>query len=83
MPDNYYETVQLLERKLCDTHISSIFECLHFTTANQIIMECLMERVTCKEDILDLCERLLQLKNAPQLTQIIENLRMGEYRRVK
>ncbi|XP_065900404.1 uncharacterized protein [Dysidea avara] len=77
MPDNYYETVQLLERELCDTHISSIFECSHFTAANQIIMECLMEQVNCKEDILDLCERLSLLKNAPQLTQIIENLRMA------
>ncbi|XP_065900450.1 ATP-dependent RNA helicase DHX58-like isoform X3 [Dysidea avara] len=77
MPDNYSETVQLLERELCDIHISSIFECSHFTAANQIIMECLMEQVNSKEDILDLCERLLQLKNAPQLTRIIENLRMG------
>ncbi|XP_065900447.1 uncharacterized protein [Dysidea avara] len=77
MPDNYYETVQLLERELCDTHISSIFECSHFTAANQIIMECLMERVNCKADTLDLCERLSLLKNAPRLTQIIENLRMA------
>ena len=83
MPDNYYETVQLLERKLCDTHISSIFECSHFTAANQIILECLVEQVNCKEDILDLCERLSLLKNAPQLTQIIENLRMGEYSMAK
>ncbi|XP_065900453.1 uncharacterized protein [Dysidea avara] len=77
MPDNYYETVQLLERELCDTHISSIFECSHFTAANQIILECLMEQVNCKEDILDLCERLLRLKNASQLTTITENLRMA------
>lgn len=79
MPDNYSETVQLLERELCDTHISSLFECSHSTAANQIILECLMEQVNCKADILDLCERLLQLKNAPQLIQIIEHLRRSEY----
>ena len=79
MPDNYYETVQLLERELCDTHISSLFECSHTTAANQIILECLVEQVNCKADILDLCERLLQLKNAPQLIQIIEHLRRSEY----
>ena len=79
MPDNYYETVQLLERELCDTHISSIFECSHSTAANQIILECLMERVNCKADILDLCEALSLLKNSAQLTQITENIRTGEY----
>ncbi|XP_065900440.1 uncharacterized protein [Dysidea avara] len=75
MPDNYYETVQLLERELCDTHISSIFDCSHFTAANQIILECLIEQVTCKSDILDLCESLSLLKNAAQLTSVLDNLR--------
>ena len=78
MPGNYLETVQLLERELCDTHISSLFGCSHFTAANQIILECLMERVNCKADILDLCDKLLQLSNAPQLSRVIENLRKGE-----
>ena len=78
MPDNYYETVQLLERELCDTHISSIFDCSHFTAANQIILECLIEQVTCKSDILDLCESLSLLKNAAQLTSVLDNLRKGE-----
>jgi len=78
MPEKYYETVQLLERELCDTHISSIFECPPSTTANQIILECLMEQVNCKADILDLCEILLKVKNAPQLTQIIEHLKISK-----
>ena len=78
MPDDYFETVQLLERELCDTHISSLFGCSHFTAANQIILECLMERVKCKADILDLCEALSLLKNTPKLTEILDNLRMGK-----
>ena len=78
MPGNYYETVQLLERELCDTHISSIFECCNSTAANQIILECLIERVNCKADILDLCEILSLLKNAVQLTSTVDNLRMSE-----
>jgi len=63
---------------LCDTHISSLFGCSHFTAANQIILECLMERVKCKADILDLCEALSLLKNTPKLTEILDNLRMGK-----
>ena len=78
MPDNHYETIQLLERELCDTHISSLFECSHSTAANQIILECLMEQVTSKADILDLCEILSLLKNAVQLTSTVDNLRMSE-----
>ena len=77
MPDNYYETAELLERELCDTHISSIFECSHFTAANQIILECLMERVNCKADVLDLCERLSMLKNHSHLIKTVESLRIG------
>ena len=79
MPDNYLETVQLLERELCDTHISSLFGCSHFTAANQIILECLMEWVNCKADILDLCESLSLLKNAAKLTSVVDNLRIGEW----
>ena len=75
MPDNYMETVQLLERHLCSQHISEIFECTSTLDAKQAIVRCLTEKATCKSDILDFCKILLSLRYAPQLASIVENLR--------
>ena len=76
MPDNYMETVQLLERHLCSHHISEIIESTSPIDANQSILKCLIEKSTSRADILDVCEILLSLKNAPQLIRIVENLRI-------
>ena len=76
MPDDYTETVQLLERHLCSHHISEIFECTSAIDANQSILKCLIEKSTSRADILDVCETLFTLKNAPQLIRIVENLRI-------
>ena len=79
MPDNYMETVQLLERHLCSQHISDIFECTCTLDANQAIVRCLTEKATCKADVLDFCKTLLSLRNASQLVLIVESLRTSEY----
>ena len=75
MPDDYMETIQLLERHLCSQHISEIFESTSAVDANQTILRCLTEKSTCKADVLDFCETLISLRNATQLVCIIENLR--------
>ena len=80
MPDNFMESAQLLERHLCSYHISKIFECTSATDANQSILTCLVEKSTCRSDILDVCEILLSLRNAPQLIRIVENLRTSKIR---
>jgi len=78
MPDNYSESVQLLERHLCNQHISEIFVCTSALDANETIVKCLTEKITTKSDVLDFCETLLFLKNASQLVYIIENLRKSK-----
>ena len=78
MPDNYMDTVQLLERHLCSHHICEIFECTSAIDANHVILKCLIEKSTCRADILDFCEILFTLRNASQLLHIVENLRTGE-----
>ena len=75
MPNDYMQTVQLLERFLCDLHISAICECSSVSDANNIILECLTENVVYKKHVLDLCERLLLIKNVPKLTHVVEALR--------
>ena len=78
MPQNYLETVQLLESHLCNQHISDIFECSSALDANQTVVKCLIEKATCKPDVLDFCETLLHLKNASQLVCTVEKLRKSK-----
>ena len=78
MPDDYMQTVQTLERFLCDVHVSAIFDCSSVPDANRTILECLTERAASKEHILEFCERLLLITNAPELICVIENLRECE-----
>ena len=75
MPDDYKQTVQLLEDYICDLHISAICECSGVSDANKTILECLTEKASCKESILDFCESLSRITNAPELMCIVENLR--------
>ena len=78
MPNDYMQTVQLLERFLCDLHISAICECSSVSDANKTVLECLTESVAYKEHVLDLCERLLLITNAPGLIHVVESLRHCE-----
>ena len=78
MPDDYFKTVQLLEKHLCDLHISEVFGCTSSLDANQTIVMCLLEKANYKADVLDFCEALVSLK-ASQLVNAVENLRRGTY----
>ena len=78
MPNDYMQTVQLLERFLCDLHISAICECSSVSDANKTVLECLTENVAYKEHVLDLCERLFLITNAPGLIHVVESLRHCE-----
>ena len=75
MPNDYEQTTQSLERFLCDRHISLICECPNVTDANEAILECLIENATFKEHIVEFCERLLLIRDAPKLTHVVKNLR--------
>ena len=75
MPNDYMQTVQLLENSLCDFHISTICECSSVSDANKTVLECLTENVAYKEHVLDFCERLLLIKNVPKLKHAVETLR--------
>ena len=78
MSDDYMQTVQTLESYLCDLHVSEIFDCSSVSEANKIILECLTENALHKEHVLEFCERLLKITNAPELMCVVENLRECE-----
>ena len=78
MPDDYMNTVSQLERHLTGDHIGSILECRDVFTANQRILDSLIEQIDTKEGLLDFCEQLNSIANAPAaLTAVIENVKKG------
>ena len=77
MPDDYMNTVNQLECHLSGDHIGSILECVDVFTANQRILDCLIEQLNDKKDVLLLCKRLSVINNAPSLTAAIKDLEKG------
>ena len=71
------ESVQQLQHILSDEQISSILECTSPLAANQMLTDCLIEKVENKANILDLCEYLGKIKNAQNLKCVVEQLRKG------
>ena len=83
MPDDYMNTVSQLERHLTGDHIGSILECKDAVTANQRILDCLIEQINTNEGLLDFCEQLNSITNIPAaLTAVIESVKKGNCNQV-
>ena len=79
MPDDYMNSVSQLERHLTGDHIGTILECKDVLTANQRILDCLIEQINTKEGLLDFCERLNSINNVPALTAAVQSVSKGTY----
>ena len=77
MPDDYMNTVSQLERHLTGDHIGSILECRDVFTANQKILDCLIEQIKTKEGLLDFCSWLSTIDYTPALTVALNDLWKG------
>ena len=77
MPDDYMNTVSQLECHLTGDHIGSILECKDVLTANQRILDCLIEQLENREDVFDLCNKLSLITDAPLLVDAVEDLKKG------
>ena len=79
MPDNYQETAQALINFISDDQIWPILCCSNSTTANKIILDCLIERMSCREDLFDLCDQLQSISTSQQLRAVINEIRSGKF----
>ena len=79
MPDDYMNTVSQLERHLTGDHIGSILECRDVFTANQRILDCLIEQIKTKEGLLDFCDQLNSLTNVPALSAVTQDIKKGNH----
>ncbi|XP_065894103.1 uncharacterized protein [Dysidea avara] len=75
MPDNYEQSVGKLQNYISDDQICMILSSSNSTAANKKILDCLIERMSCKEELLDLCDQLETITTSHQLTMVISEMR--------
>ena len=78
MPDEYELTVGILQRFINDNQMCAILSSSNSTVANKIILDCLIERMSCKEELLDLCDQLENITTSHNLKNVINEIRFGQ-----
>ena len=78
MPDNFEQSVGKLQNYISDDQICMILSSSNSTTANKIILDCLIERMNCKEELLDLCDQLETISMSHLSKMLINAARSGE-----
>ena len=77
MPKEYEITVGKLQNNISDDKICVILNSSNSTTANKIILDCLIEGVNCREELLDLCDQLEIVTTSQDMKIIINEIRLG------
>ena len=77
MPDDYELTVGKLQSYISVDHICDILSSSNSTVANKIILDCLIERISCREELLDLCHQLETVATSHDLIVVISELKRG------
>ena len=77
MPDDYELTVGKLQSYISDDQICAILSSNNSTIANKIILDCLIERMSCREELLDLCNQLENITTSHDMKIVINEIRFG------
>jgi len=77
MPDEYQLSVGILVNYISDDQIGAILSSSNANVANKLILNCLIERISCKEELLDLCHQLESVIASHDLKVIINEIRQG------
>ena len=77
LPENFESSLGRLQQIFSDEQICDILSIQEPRASNQKILNCLIERVTCEEDVLDLCSNLDKIMGSQALASIVEELRKG------
>jgi len=77
MPDDYEQTIEKLQNHFSDNQIIAILSSNNSTIANKIILDCLIERMSCREELFDLCDQLENITTSHDLKTVINEIRSG------
>ena len=77
MPDDYELTVGKLQNYISFDQICVILSSANSAIANKIILDNLIERMSCREELLDLCDQLESITTSHDMKIVINELRLG------
>ena len=77
MPDDYEQSIGKLQNHFSDEQICDILCSSNCKVANNKILNCLVEKLKCKEDLLDLCDQLEKITASHDLLAIIVDIKSG------
>ena len=77
MPDDYEVTVGKLQNCFSFDQICVILSSSNSSIANKIILDNLIERMSCREELLDLCDQLESIVTSHDMKIVINELRLG------
>jgi len=77
LSDDFLGTLDILQDHLTNDCVCAVVICSDVETANKLMLNCLIENHT--QDVTGLCDILENIHNAPNLPNIIANLRNGNY----
>ena len=77
MPDDYELTIGKLQNYISFDQTCVILSSSNSTIANKLILDYLIERMSCREEILDLCVQLESITTSHDMKMITNKLRLG------
>ncbi|XP_065894262.1 uncharacterized protein [Dysidea avara] len=75
MPDNYEQSVWKLQTYISDDQICMILSSSNSITANKLILDCLIEGMSYREELFYLCDQLETITTSHQLMMVITEIR--------
>ena len=77
MPDDYELTVGKLQDYISFDQICVILSSSNAIIANKLILDYLIERISCREELLDFCDQLENIITSHAIKIVINELRLG------
>ena len=77
MPDDYELTVGKLQNYISVDQICAILSSSNSTSANKIILDCLIERISFRGELLDLCHQVENITTSHDMKIVINEIRLG------
>lgn len=82
MPDDHLQTISKLEKFFSDDEIYILLDIKDTSIANRYILDCLIQRMKSREEMLDFCDQLEKAIASEDLRTITKEIKEGMYTRI-
>ena len=79
MPKEYHQTLDRLKQDLTSDEMASILKIEDPDLANRKILDCLIEKLKSRGQMLDFCDQLEKVITSQDLKTITDEIRTGAY----